>query len=252
MKKQIHCSEIKIKPDLSLFHVGPSIDFGPLPTIFYFALSGPDSLTKDPFNQPIQFLSDQWIRFFSLTLPFHEDELPPKEAIGSWAEEIKKDNDIIGTFIDNALAAVEFVISQKLAYPQKLAVAGLSRGGFIASLLAAKEKRFSHILQFAPLTDLSKTKEFELLQTHPIVQSYNLLPLAPLLADRSIRLYIGNKDTRTHTHLCFEFAMELVKNSSLRSPQIELFITPSIGHMGHGTSMEIFEQGALWIANYIR
>lgn len=252
MKKQIHCSEIKIRPDLSLFHVGPSIDHGPLPTIFYFALSGPDSLTKDPFNQPIQFLSDQWIRFFSMTLPFHEEGLSPKDALACWAKEIEKGNDLLGSFIEKAAEAVEYTISQKMADPQKLAVAGLSRGGLIASLLAAKQQQFSHILQFAPLTNLAKTKEFESLQSHPIVQSYQLAPLASLLANRQIRFYIGNQDTRTHTQECYEFAMELVKKSSLRSPQIELFITPSIGHMGHGTSMEIFEQGALWLANSIR
>lgn len=246
---RIQCTELDSGFSVPLYHVGPPLDRGPLPSIFYFSLSGHDSLTKDPFNQPVQFLSDRWIRFFSLTLPAHENGLDPHKAIQVWAEDISKGIDCLNTFFDQALSAIEFSVRQKLADPQKLALAGLSRGGFIASHIAARDERFRYILQFAPLTDLSKTKEFASLTEHPIVQSLALNKLAPQIADRHIRLYIGNKDTRVGTGACFDFASQLTAASTLRSPHIEFIMSSSIGLMGHGTSPEIFRQGALWLAS---
>ena len=130
-----------------------------------------------------------------------------------------------------------------------MGLAGLSRGGFVASHLAAEEERFKAILQFAPLTSLSKAKDFETIAHHPLVQNLDVLHLAKKLANRRIRFYIGNKDTRVHTQSCFDFAMNLVEHSTLRSPQIELIMTPSIGQMGHGTSPEAFRQGIEWLAD---
>ena len=33
----------------------------------------------------------------------------------------------------------------------------------------------------------------------------------------------------------------------IRSPQMELLLTPPIGYKGHGTSPDIFYSGSLWI-----
>jgi len=233
----------------NLFHVGPALDHGPLPSIFYFCLSGPDSLTLDPINQPVQFLGKKWIRIFSMTLPAHEEGLSPDEALAVWAEEIAQGKDPLSEFFESALAAVEYTVRQKFADPHKLGIAGLSRGGFVASHIAAREKRFKAILQFAPLTRLSKGGDFAAIADHPLVQSLDVFHLAKHLANRHIRFYIGNKDTRVHTKSCLEFAMELTDHSTHRSPQIELIMTPSIGQWGHGTSPEAFRQGAEWLAS---
>jgi predicted esterase len=232
----------------NLFHVGPALDFGPLPSVFYFALSGPDSLCLDPFNQPVQFFEGKSIRIFSMTLPAHEEGLSPHHALSVWAENIAKGRDPLGPFFEEALKAIEYTVQQKLADPERLGIAGLSRGGLIASHLAAREERFKAILQFAPLTRVSQGKDFESVKGHPLLQTIDVFPLAKQLANRHIRFYIGNKDTRTHTKACFEFAMELVGHSTLRTPQIEFIMTPSIGQMGHGTSPEAFHQGAEWLA----
>src|SRR3990167_9308959 len=100
------CSALSVSSDVTLYHVGPSLDHGPLPSLFYFALSGPDSLCKDPYNQIIQFLSGRFMRFFSLTLPAHEVELPPTEAIGTWAEEFSQGIDRLSPFFDQISQAI--------------------------------------------------------------------------------------------------------------------------------------------------
>jgi len=242
---------LQIRDGLTLYHVGPPLENGPLPSIFYFALSASDSLTKDPFNQPIQFLSDRPIRFFSLDLPAHEGDQSPFDALNSWAQDISNGIDVLTPFFEKVLEAIQYGIDQTLIHPEKLGIAGLSRGGFLASHLAAREPRIKAILQFAPLTNLKKSKDLHSVAHHPLVEALNLFPLACNLSNRNIRFYIGNKDTRVDTRSCFEFAMHLVDNSTLRSPQIELIITPSIGQAGHGTSPDTFKQGAEWLANAI-
>lgn len=251
MKHKIPCTALEIAPDVILYHTGPDLDQGPLPSIFYFALSGFESLTLDPFNQPVQALLHRRIRFFSMTLPNHEKGSSPTHALTLWAQDMSKGIDCLGDFFERALRAIDYAIQGQLADPDKLGIAGLSRGGFIASHLAAREERFHAMLQFAPITNLSHAKEFHSLHDYPIVRSLDLFPLASKLANRPTRFYIGNRDTRVSTHACAEFALHLAEHSTNRSPPIELIITPSIGQMGHGTSPEIFHQGAEWLANVL-
>ena len=245
----VKIAELKVAPNINLYHVGPPLDLGPLPSLFYFSLSGPDSLGLDPFNQPVQFSLGRMIRIFSLTLPAHENDLPPTQALKVWAEDYAKGADPLGEFLNQCALAVDFAIREKFGDPEKLAVAGLSRGGLLAFHLAAQDERFKSILAFAPITRLSKMKEFVSLKPNPFFEAENL---AESLCDRSVRLYIGNQDVRVGTRFCFDFAMALTdcaKQKKIRSPQIECFITPSIGIDGHGTSPEVFRQGTDWIAS---
>lgn len=244
---------LAVTPDLPLFHIGPPLDHGPLPSFFYFALSGPDSLCLDPFNQPVQFLLGlgKMIRIFSMTLPGHEANLPPENAIQLWAEDMSRGINPIGSFLDSVSTAVDFAIRERFVDPEKMGVGGLSRGGFIASHVAARDARFRFLLGFAPLTRLSLLKEFSTMQEHPLVSNLDAVNLSASLADRHSKFYIGNYDTRVGTRDCFDFVMSLVEAANarkIRTPQVECVITPSIGRDGHGTSPEAFQQGALWMA----
>lgn len=217
-----------------LYCTGP--DEGPLPSVFYFALSAQDSLSVDPYNQLIQFSAGRNIRFFSLTLPAHGEGLSPHHAMEGWAKEMGA----LNQFFDRALKAVEYVVANGLADPTKMAIAGLSRGGFIATHLAAREARFRTILEFAPVTRLSKLEDFKDIDT----EAFDVFRLLPKLENRKIRIYIGNNDTRVDTRSCLDFALAL----ALHSPQTELIMSPSVGRHGHGTPPEIFRDGADWLA----
>jgi esterase FrsA len=255
MRSDTAIAALNVAPDVTLYHRGPALDHGPLPSLFYFALSGPDSLQLDPFNQPVQFLRGQMIRVFSLTLPGHESHLPPTEALNIWAEDIQKGLDPIGRFLDQAETAIEFAIRERFVDPNRLALAGLSRGAFIAAHLAARLEKVRFLLGFAPLTKLRYAKEFATLQEDPRVQSLDLENLVPQLSSKHVRLFIGNQDTRVQTRSCLDFAMALADHASenrIRSPQIELILYPSIGHAGHGTPPEIFRQGVNWLTDSLK
>ncbi|NGX50807.1 MAG: hypothetical protein K1060chlam2_00658 [Chlamydiae bacterium] len=225
---------IEISPTTKALFVGPPLEEGPLPTLFYFALSAEDSLQKDPYNQPVQFLDGSPFRIFSITLPGHENNLPPEEALSHWKE------GVIPAFIGELKAAVDFLSPH--FKDKKLAVAGLSRGAFIACHLAAVCPQITHILGFAPLTKPSVAEAFQG-RGDAFLDLENLIPK---LYDRTIRFYIGNCDIRVGTEHAFSLIHNLAKaarESNIISPPIELIIGPSTGHRGHGTSPEVFRSG---------
>ena len=236
---------------LEIAYVGPDLSSGPLPALFYFALSAKDSLGLDPYNQPVEYLSSLPMRIFSMTLPGHENELPATQALKVWAKEIAMGRNPIAEFVEKVKLAVEMLIERDVLIPDRIAAAGLSRGAFIAVHAAASIPQFRLILGFAPLTDLSLAKEFHELRNDALAQSLNLEHLAPSLVHHPLRFYIGNHDTRVGTRRCFDFVEKLSQaafHAHIRSPQVELIVGPSIGRDGHGTSKEVFHNGAQWIA----
>lgn len=219
---------------------GPSIEEGPKPTIFYFALSAEDSLGKDPYNQPVQFSEGSPFRIFSMTLPGHENNLPPENALNVWAERMAQGEKVIPDFIEKVVQAI-----QALSHHFEggtLSVMGLSRGAFIACHVAAACPLVKNIVGYAPLTKLSYAKEFKILAG----KALDLEHLIPKLYDRSIRFYIGNNDTRVGTDHAFSLIHSLAKTaqeSKIRIPPIEMLIYPSVGRHGHGTPPKIFKNG---------
>lgn len=232
----------------TLFHMGPPLDMGPLPSLFYFALSATDSLTKDPFNQVVTFLQGKPIRIFSLTLPGHEAPFTPQEGIRIWAEDTKKGKDPLPQFFDEADRAIQFGIEKGFIDKAHLSVAGLSRGGLIALHVAARNPSCNKICLFSPVIRLSQVQEFLSCNA----ASWDAPELSSLLCTRRLLLQIGNRDTRVQTRNSTEFVLQLVEEAhkqGIRSPPLELHLYPSVGQHGHGTPPEIFAKGAAWIAS---
>ncbi|MEI8300756.1 MAG: alpha/beta hydrolase [Chlamydiota bacterium] len=247
--------KIKTLPNSNgeLSYLGPSLDQGPLPALFYFALSAHDSLCLDPFNQPVLFMHQHFptIRIFSMTIPGHEDNLPKENAINYWAENLQNGIDLISPFIKKVCATIDDLIKDHILIENKIAVAGLSRGAYIATLIGAKHPLCRHILGFAPLTTLNPLKEFQDLQTHPLLSSLNLMHHLDALSSKNLRYYIGTRDSRVGTHHAFHLITSLANyayDHRRREGSFELMLGNSIGLMGHGTSSEVFKNGIDWVA----
>lgn len=243
-------------PNGTILHYrGPDLQMGALPTVLYFALSGRESLFVDPYNKPAEVLEKGGIRVFSIDLPAHGEGFDNLAAMRTWMEEIKKDPAFLDTFIDHCRQILDFLIQQNYADAKFLGAAGLSRGGYMATLLAANEARISAIVGFAPLTQLSRLSEY--LEIQPLLKPpHDLKDIAHKLIGRAICYFIGNRDERVGTKACFDCIQAMTEanyQSGLRSPPVEFHIFPSIGHKGHGTPVEIFELGARWmLANLMK
>lgn len=241
---------IPSKTALEIHYLGPAKSEGPLPAFFYFALSGQDSLLLDPYNQPIQFLPSDKIRCYSFSLPSHGPKDKPEYALKTWAEEFKKGNDPIAHFLNDASINIQQLIDQQWVDQEKIALAGLSRGAFIASLLATLVKQAKWLLGYAPLTSLATVQEFHSLNLLEISEKYSLLRLAHEFIDRKVNFFMGNRDEKVSTDRCFQFVRSVADHAyqaGIRSPSIELNLRPSIGYLGHGTSKETFKEGAEWV-----
>lgn len=240
---------IQLASGSELSYLGPPLEKGALPAVFYFALSAEESLTLDPYNQPALALGSS-LRVFSLDLPAHGKGKKATQAISVWAEEIAEGRDPLSECIERASSAIDSLLEQGVLIKEKIGLMGLSRGAFIACHVAASLPYLRHILGFAPLTRLSLAKEFQGMEDHPTLKKLSLSPLISSLFDRHFRFYIGNHDTRVGTRECFQFTEALAQSAfehQIRSPAIELFIVPSIGQFGHGTSKESFLSGAAWL-----
>jgi len=235
-----------------LHFIGPPLSFGPLPAVFYFSLSSDESLSLDPFNQPAVALSGDDIRIFSLTIPGHEDGKEKTKAIEEWASEFKEGRDPLTSFFEKSVKTIQSLSNEGYFTFDQCALMGLSRGAFIACHIASRMNEIKTILGFAPLTHLSGCAEFQELGGREDIQAFNLPNLIPELSEKTIRFYIGNRDRRVGTELAFQLVHDLTESAfqkKIRSLPFELIITPSMGHMGHGTSKEIFHAGASWIKN---
>lgn len=254
-KQVITCSTIQIPSGPSICFTGPPLSHGKMPALFYFALSGQASLCTDPYNQPAVFLSGFPIRVYSITLPGHEQESQFVHAIKYWAQEISLGNNIIHQFAEQVRQAIDYLVEHGWIDVEKIAVAGLSRGGFIAAHVAAQDPRIKLILGFAPLTKLTYAKEFADLREHLLAQSLDLQNLIQPLIGRPLRFYIGNRDVRVGTENCFKFIMELAEASfacQIRSAPAELIITSSQGQYGHGTLPHVFQEGISWLSTKLQ
>lgn len=244
----MHVRTAILKNKISVSYVGPPLESGPLPAVFYFALSALDSLTLDPFNQPVvELAKDENLRVFSMTLPGHEPPLKKEEAIAYWASHVKDNHDIITPFLNDACKAIEWLIEDGSIKAETTALMGLSRGGFIATHLAARMPSIDKVIAFAPVTKIEISKEFEEVKDHPIVRSLDLSRHMQKLCSKKLRFFIGNRDTRVGTKHCFEFISELAKlKEELREKKgsFHLTLKDSIGYLGHGTSQEVFCEGA--------
>lgn len=234
------------------YYIGPDISEGALPAFFYFALAGDESLVLDPYNQPIASIKDKPIRLFSCTLPGHEPGYNKSHPLFTWAEKLCNGDDVITPLIDDVSVMIDYLLEQKITLPGKIGCGGLSRGTLIALLIAANNAQVSHIVGFAPLTSLVDMEEFSPHLERPLVKKLDLSSYLDVLATKTIRFYIGNRDTRVGTDHAFQLVHNLANKAyeqRIRSPQIELIISPSIGYQGHGTSKENFYAGGEWIYN---
>lgn len=243
-----------ISDNCTLYHLGPSLDAGPLPAFFYFSLSGYESLTLDPFNQPIAALKDLPIRLVSIDLPGHGPGEDPKQAISKWLHAIKQGEDLVGTFCHRVEQALEFLFHRHAIEEGKIGVGGLSRGAFLALHIGARIAHINPILGFAPLIACETIPEC--VQTGVVNQVARINPThqIPELISKTVRLYCGNNDTRIGTDNAYNFIRKLTEakvKAEHKTLDAELNIRPSIGNMGHGTSQETFVEGALWMAKQL-
>lgn len=217
-------------------YAGPPLSEGPLPAVVYFALTAEQSLELDPFNQFVAnmvTLPNPSVRVFSVTLPFHTEDLVASEAVfHTWASVYDAGGDVVSAFTRKTCAALDHLLHTGYISGSKLFIAGLSRGAMLAAHVAAARDDIGACLGFAPLTVLSDLPEFAHLDAP---RALDKMQQASLLGDHianglvhvPVRLYMGNFDQRVGTRNAFEMAhrlAEMAAANGIRSPPHEFIM----------------------------
>jgi len=242
-----------------IVYLGLGPEAGPLPAFFYFALSGQESLQLHPYNSPAALLEGAPLRVFSMTIPGHGPDFDKFHAMRYWADQMAQENYILETFFDAATSAIDWLIKNAFIDPARIAVGGLSRGGFIATHIAARDTRIKTVLAFAPLSRLRELKEFTSAEHSSRVKMRAEALNLELLVDKlthvhHLRFYIGNRDVRVGTDACYHFIRKLAdKEHEIRARHmnVELRLTSSTGHKGHGMAPQTFEEGVEWVKHLL-
>jgi esterase FrsA len=165
-----------------------------------------------------------------------------------WKKGLQEGDSWLEAFLQQCVENVDFLIDSGAIDPLRLAAGGLSRGAYIATHLASRCPAIQSLLGYAPLTRLAALDGPD--NRPAALAQWDLERLVPQLLGRKVLFTIGNCDTRVGIGHCYEF-IKLLADANFaagtRSPPVELYIHPSIGHRGHGTPPEVFLKGVEWL-----
>lgn len=242
LKKYLHPSF----SDLEIGWLGEDLSAGELPAFFYFALSLEDTLLKPPFNTPASFLTTAQARIFSATLPFHQQGQNEQRTLDRWIE-----RESFSPFLETYLEHLADAIHSLFPFYDELHLVGLSRGAWICLQLVKRlEKRGvspNSLTFFAPLCDFDL-----LLPENSLIKKEDFSCLNLDLSKQALWMSVSCQDTRVDTakSLALFQRQQLYDPKGLREHRLILY--PPIGHKGHGTPNEIFQEGAQWLLSRVK
>src|SRR5262249_46494675 len=157
-----------------------------------FAGAARPTLLSHDFTKCGHHLMKDGVLLVSIDIPAHGDDVrkdEPREITG-WRYRLERGEDPITPFPKKISKVHDHLVKEGYADPKRVGVVGTSRGGFIASHVAAADTRFQTIVEFAPVTDLLALNEFKGLEKHAAAASLHVTHLADKLAGRSFWLCI--------------------------------------------------------------
>jgi dienelactone hydrolase len=184
-----------------------------------FAADRRTSLSVEPYSRTAAYFLAQGHRALSFDLPMHGERVG---GFGSQIEGMRNafvaGDDVFAKFVEEGRAVIDECIRRGWAKPGRIAVAGTSRGGYMALRLLAGDDRIAAGAGYAPVTDWTKLREFAADVDRKEVQDLRLLNFVPKMTGRHVYLAIGGQDERVGTESCRQFFDELSKangNASL-------------------------------------
>lgn len=207
----------------------------PSPTLFIFATNGAQTLSETLFVECGRILEETaGFLCVSLDLPGHGAQAAPKGpgGIGAWRAAAERNEDFVSPCARRASAVLDYLVREGYTDERRVAVMGISRGGFMAFHFMAREPRVRAAVGISPVTDLPVLTEFAGLEHHAFTRSLAAASLVERLADRSIWISIGNNDRRVGTDSAIAFSRALVQAvpTTSRPAPVVLLVEPSDNH----------------------
>jgi alpha-beta hydrolase superfamily lysophospholipase len=170
-------------------------------------------LFSPPYCRPAQYFVAQGHRAVSFDLPAHGSRVDPRygEGIGGWRNAFVAGDDVFTQFTDEVSAVIDECIKRGWARPGRIAIAGTSRGGYMALRALAADDRIAAGAGFAPCTDWRDLAEFSKDRENQAVADIRLSRFAKDMVGKYVFLAIGGNDARVNTQSCRHLAQRLAE-----------------------------------------
>jgi dienelactone hydrolase len=225
----------------------------PAPTLIMFASpAAAKSLDCEQFPKCGKLLATRGVLCVSVELPGHGG-LGPNDggALEGWRAYANAGRDFVTEYYTKAKEVLDYLIAEKYTDLKRVAVCGISRGGFIALHFAAAEPRVRCAAAFAPVTDLAALAEFQGVERHPLIQSLSLANQAENLAGRPVWIAIGGQDERVGTGRAVAFGKAVTAAATRNKHKSRLRLEVHQDTVGHTTPKGSFEAAGLWIESQL-
>lgn len=229
---------------------GGNENASPAPLLFILASTIDETLGSEYFRQCGNRLAREygWL-CVSLDLPYHGkfQKEGSGDGLNGWADAVRQGDNFVSDNNARMREILEFLIREGCADPERIAVCGSSRGGYLALQFAAGEERVKAVTAFAPVTDLSALREFSGVPDN-LLATYRLDNHISELAKKKIWIVIGDRDERVGTDLAIELARNLSKASRQEQNgkgQVELNVM--FEPKGHTTPKGSVDRAVKWI-----
>ena len=169
-------------------------------------------------------------------------------SLAGWAVHARKGEDFMGPYLRNCGDVLDHLIAEGFTDAQRVAVQGVSRGGFCALHFAAREPRIKVVVGVSPVTNPLALAEFAGV-TAAQVADISLERQIEKLAGRTIWISIGNSDDRVSTDDCIAFTRQLVATTRRLQPQLNLIpVHLHVGvSAGHRAPDEAYSSAAAFL-----
>lgn len=257
------------EPPVQVLRTPAGVQFGlvgekparPAPTLFVFGLDFRSALAREA-NVAGSILAGHGFLSVSLDVPCHGADARPgePEGLSGWRARLEKGENFVSAFVSQVSAVREYLIREGYSDPARIAVAGTSRGGFVALHYAAADPAVRCAVGFAPVTDLLELSEFKGFLQPDAARRLSLSNVAGKLADRSVWITIGHRDVRVGTDAAVDFTRSVMdanlawkKKTGLQvsgrwtDARVQLVLVPSEGSTGHYVHSTAHAEAAAWL-----
>ncbi|WP_157605211.1 alpha/beta hydrolase family protein [Schlesneria paludicola] len=210
---------------------------GPAPTLLIFA-HGLDVMRQQPVYTEVATLleSKGWISII-VEPPCHGEDARADEPaqLAGWRHRAEQNEPFIAAFCAKASEVLDTLVDEKITDPDRVAVCGTSRGGFLAYHFAASDPRIKATAGISPVTRLRALREFTTIEPADKADQLDVAKVASKLVGRGVWLSIGNHDLRVSTDDAIAFTRAVVEASArVDQPDavipVELIVAAAPGH----------------------
>jgi dienelactone hydrolase len=207
------------------------------PTLFVFA-HGLDVMQSEPnYTEVARTLSARGWLSVVVEPPCHGEDVRPGEPaqLEGWRYRLEHGDDLVSAFTAKARTVLDYLVKEGCTDPKRVAVYGVSRGGFLAFHFAASEPRVKAVAGISPVTKLLALREFHGTSRPENAKQLDLERLTPKLVGRAVWLSIGNKDDRVSTDDAIAFTRAVVAATARPDKpemviRVDLLVGPAAGH----------------------